>query len=461
MDVLDGKKEGIRHEMDMELESLRSLSPRPISPLTGNVDFQETNEDAVLNARKRIPTEKGRQFEIQRLKQNRKTALANLTKQINVISPLLADFENEKQVRIEAVRLDQLFAKMQEVHDMYLNALDNESEIELARHWYDTHDEDVFRSKQKINDYLHEAKKFRSGLHDTSSVKSKSSRHSKGSHSSSSSAKLRLSEAMANATALHVEARFLKEKQALRMATEELELRQKIAEAKTEEKTYEEFDEEQNIDGMNDYLEDAKAKLTSTPFVLEVKPDCQTTLKVPSVEFQGSALVSTVATTPSATKPILVSTTSMNPTAQPFVSRNLPIREEEHGEEYGTPTDTKLSCNSKEEHVYTFERDPSRVESARPDQDYLDIQRKQAELSQMIVIQQARSLLPSHEPPTFSGEVMSYPAFIAAFETLIESKVDNSSERLYFLDQYTSGKAKELIKGCLQMKSGDSYKDDF
>ena len=54
---------------------------------------------------------------------------------------------------------------------------------------------------------------------------------------------------------------------------------------------------------------------------------------------------------------------------------------------------------------------------------------------------------------------MSYPAFIATFETLIESKVDNSSERLYFLDQHTSGKAKELIKGCLQIKSGDPYKE--
>ena len=38
-------------------------------------------------------------------------------------------------------------------------------------------------------------------------------------------------------------------------------------------------------------------------------------------------------------------------------------------------------------------------------------------------------------------------AFITAFETLIESKVDDSSERLCFLDQYTSGKEKELIKG--------------
>lgn len=74
----------------------------------------------------------------------------------------------------------------------------------------------------------------------------------------------------------------------------------------------------------------------------------------------------------------------------------------------------------------------------------------------MIVTKQVRRLLPSHEPPTFSGEVISYPAFTVAFKTIIESKVDNSSERLYFWDQYTSGKAKELIEGCLQMNS--SYK---
>ena len=186
--------------------------------------FQETRADVAVDARKRIPTEKGRQFEIQRLKESRKTALANLTKQINVILPLLADFENEKQVRIEVVQLDYLFIKMQEVHDMYLSALDDESDIELAHQWYDTRDKDVLRSKQRINDYLHDAKKFRSGLHDTNSVKSKSSRHSRGSHSSSSSTKLRLIEAKARAAALEVKARFLKEKQALRMASEELEL---------------------------------------------------------------------------------------------------------------------------------------------------------------------------------------------------------------------------------------------
>ena len=143
----------------------------------------------------------------------------------------------------------------------------------------------------------------------------------------------------------------------------------------------------------------------------------------------------------------------MNPTARPFVSRSVPIKEEEYIDKYETPTDYKLS-HVKNECTCSFGKDSSSVEGTRLDQDYLDIQRKQAELSEMIVTQQARSLIPSHKPPTFSGDVM---AFVTAFETLIESKVDDSNERLYFLDQYTSGKAKELIKGCLQMKGEDSY----
>ena len=82
---------------------------------------------------------------------------------------MLADFENEKQVRIEVVQLDQLFLKMQEAHDMYLNALDDDNEIELTHQWYDTRDNDV-RPKQRIIDFLHEVKKLRSCLRDTSSV---------------------------------------------------------------------------------------------------------------------------------------------------------------------------------------------------------------------------------------------------------------------------------------------------
>ena len=92
-------------------------------------------------------------------------------------------------------------------------------------------------------------------------------------------------------------------------------------------------------------------------------------------------------------------------------------------------------------------------------QDIVEIQRKQTELSQTIVNQQARSLLPSNEPPMFYGDAMEYPLFMTAFESLIESKVEDSNERLYFLGQYTSGKAKEIINGCLQRKMEGSYEE--
>ena len=117
-------------------------SPRAISPLTG-ILAQETHMDV----RKRIPTEKGKQFETQKMKENRKTALANSTRQMNLISPLLTDFENEKQVRMEVVHLDQLFVKVPEAHDAYLKASDDDDEIKLALEWFGTREKDVLQLK--------------------------------------------------------------------------------------------------------------------------------------------------------------------------------------------------------------------------------------------------------------------------------------------------------------------------
>ena len=128
-------------EVDVDLDTICS-SPRAISALTG-VLAQETHMDV----RKRIPTEKGKQFETQKMKENRKTALANLTRQMNLISPLLTDFENEKQVRTEVVHLDQLFVKVQEAHDAYLKASDDDDEIKLALEWFGTREKDVLQLK--------------------------------------------------------------------------------------------------------------------------------------------------------------------------------------------------------------------------------------------------------------------------------------------------------------------------
>ena len=97
----------------------------------------------------REKTEKGKQFEIQRLKKNRKTVLAKLTKQINIISPLLADFESEKQVPTEVEKFDKLLVKIQEAPDMYLSFQNDDGEIKWAQKWYTSRDEVCVSIKAK------------------------------------------------------------------------------------------------------------------------------------------------------------------------------------------------------------------------------------------------------------------------------------------------------------------------
>ena len=111
---------------------------------------------------------------------------------MNLVSPLLTDFENEKLVRADVVHLDQLFVKAQEAHDVYLKALDDVDEIKLALEWFGTRDKDVLQLKQRIIGFLNEAEKLRGGFLDSDSVKSKSSRHLRHSLFPVTSAKLKV-----------------------------------------------------------------------------------------------------------------------------------------------------------------------------------------------------------------------------------------------------------------------------
>ena len=57
---------------------------------------------------------------------------------------------------------------------------------------------------------------------------------------------------------------------------------------------------------MNENWEDVKVKNTSTPISPRVLPNDQATLKVPSVNFQSSAIVSNSSTTTPVSTPALV-----------------------------------------------------------------------------------------------------------------------------------------------------------
>lgn len=44
------------------------------------------------------------------------------------------------------------------------------------------------------------------------------------------------------------------------------------------------------------------------------------------------------------------------------------------------------------------------------------------------------------------GDPIEYRSFISSFEHIIESKIEHVKDKLYYLEQYTSGQSKELVR---------------
>ncbi|KAJ8349111.1 hypothetical protein SKAU_G00277000 [Synaphobranchus kaupii] len=82
---------------------------------------------------------------------------------------------------------------------------------------------------------------------------------------------------------------------------------------------------------------------------------------------------------------------------------------------------------------------------------------KQNEIAQLVIRQQNLSLLPKRELTVFDGNPLSYQSFMHAFKHLIEDKTSSGQDRLYFLEQFTSGQARDLVRSCLHMDAQMGY----
>ena len=70
-----------------------------------------------------------------------------------------------------------------------------------------------------------------------------------------------------------------------------------------------------------------------------------------------------------------------------------------------------------------------------------------------MVHNQNRSKLPQPRVPVFDGNPMEYCSFIRAFDSIIESRTYSSSDRLYYLEQFTAGDVKEIVRPCHYLPS--------
>lgn len=83
--------------------------------------------------------------------------------------------------------------------------------------------------------------------------------------------------------------------------------------------------------------------------------------------------------------------------------------------------------------------------------------KRQNEITTLLIQQQQRSSLPKRDIQVFDGDPLQYHTFLRAFENGVESKPDSYSDCLYFLEQFTRGRTRDLVRSCQHMDPERGY----
>lgn len=89
--------------------------------------------------------------------------------------------------------------------------------------------------------------------------------------------------------------------------------------------------------------------------------------------------------------------------------------------------------------------------------DVMTLMEKQNKITETFITQQGQHSLPSVVIPVFKGDPLDYQFFIRAFDYGIENKTKNNQDRLYFLEQFTAGQPRELVRSCQFMDPERGY----
>lgn len=75
----------------------------------------------------------------------------------------------------------------------------------------------------------------------------------------------------------------------------------------------------------------------------------------------------------------------------------------------------------------------------------------------LLIQQQSLSSLPKRDISVFDGDPLKFHSFVKAFENGVERNTASHSDRLYFLEQYTNGHPKELVRSCQHIDPERGY----
>lgn len=407
-----------------------------------------------------------RKEHLKRLKIERGRALASLTLKRRKIDRLMNDFANVFSVRVEVTKLRDLFSNFSQAHDTYHVQLEDNgkekdasaayfqgvqetvtifcSEVET---WLNEIQNDIDRSGPGIKEWLNEipncdvqssvaesnisqvSLRMKSTRNRTASeVKpedsvsqvsaSRMSTRSRTSRSSNSSLMsearrqeiARLAELRVNVDSLKAKQQLEQEELELKYRKERLNLETEVARTKARERAYADMDQESRKSSLVHKKYYSKPAQSS----VEIKSTWPEYGQGNKTSFLYGTSYRDPVQPPVKLKPEL-------PVYRPTTSFLQPSSE---------PVDNERTCRILEQ---------------------------QNKIMQGIVRQQNRANLPERQMPIFGGDPLEYRTFIRAFETLIESKEPDPSSSLYYLEQYTTGRVKELVRSCQHMRPNEGY----
>lgn len=416
--------------------------------------------DVSSHDRNRKLTQKGKEYTIETLRHHRDAANKRLAKQMKKVNVLLEEQRDIEILTSEAEELDSLKEDLNQAFKQYHDLMETEEDREASYRYFDLIDCEFSECRLKISSQIHAIE--RKAFEEKSSVKSPHSGRSsstKSSQLSGSSARSRKIRAAAKAAKLEAEMKYLDQEAELKRIKKMKELEM----AKAEMDSMKAFENEENVSptkqseiSSQSIQERSGLNPNTTPFMPK---DFTTPLKSEQPHlstFEVSTLKNPFSTLPSEVPLMPVKSEAevkVSPDhCKPFPSEPpcFPVKMERQSLGSGNPF-TPSSFNSEQDRASPS---PSKVTL----QEIVKLQTKQTELSALVAKEQRISSLPIQEPPTFSGNYFDYPIFMRAFETIIETRVSADKERLYFLNKYTTGKAKDVIKGFVTLSSSDSYK---
>ncbi|XP_070549367.1 uncharacterized protein [Ptychodera flava] len=78
-------------------------------------------------------------------------------------------------------------------------------------------------------------------------------------------------------------------------------------------------------------------------------------------------------------------------------------------------------------------------------------------VTKLLIEHNKRAALPPQKIESFNGDPLKYKAFIRAFRHGIEVNTEAPDDRLYYLEQFTEGRPKEIVSSCIHMNPKEGY----